>query len=197
MWFRTEAKPVSRRGSGSLGPVAHRLRRCRPRRTTGARRDGGREVCVGALASGRVVRALAAPTTRRLGAVREECSPLPRVVRVTPFDAGAPWRAVVDAVVDVVPDERGETSLTARVGLFGSGRSPADRRSCLARRCEPRGRDVTAVARSVSVPWLLAAWSGPFRRRVRRLVLQAVALPFENPAGMFDHLGGLAAMASR
>ena len=59
---------------------------------------------------------LAAPTTR-LGLL---C-----VVRVTPLDAGARWCVLVDAVADVVPDETGETRLTARVEPVGSGRRSA------------------------------------------------------------------------
>lgn len=57
----------------------------------------------------------AAPTTRRWGAARDE-RPRPCVVRVTPLEAGARWRVLVDDAVDLVPEA--VTRFTERVGLF-------------------------------------------------------------------------------
>ena len=87
----------------------------------GRRRTAVRTSLTAALAS-----VVAASATLRLDAARAESPLSPCVVRGPPTAEGVRSRTLVDDLVDVVPDERGATRLTARVALDVSDRSPGE-----------------------------------------------------------------------
>lgn len=84
-------------------------------------RLGRRRTAVRAVSAAADAAVVAAPATRRRAVGRTESPRPPCVVRVAPTADRSGRRVSVVEAVDVAPDERGETRLTALVALDVSG----------------------------------------------------------------------------